>query len=124
MGDRLLDRLLVDIAEGRFPPGAAMPAVRALGAEAGCSAGTVLRAYARLDELGLVVRHDRSRARVADGARVRARMLLGTRAVRLSGTDDPALDLLLRAVGETVAADPGPRGSVRGLGRLARGEAD
>ena len=102
-----------------------MPAVRALAAEAECSAGTVVRAYARLEALGLVVRRDRSRARVSPGARVRARTLLGGgRPVRLSGSDDPALDLLLRAVGGQVAVDPAPRGSVSGLGRLARGEAD
>jgi molybdate-binding protein len=42
----------------------------------------------------------------------------------LTGSDDPALDLALRAVGEQVAADSVARGSVNGLGRLARGEAD
>ena len=102
-----------------------MPAVRTLAAEAGCSAGTVVHAYGRLESLGLVARRDRSRARVVVGARVRARMLLrAPRPVRLSGSDDPALDLVLRAVGEEVAADSGPRGSVTGLNRLARGEAD
>jgi putative molybdopterin biosynthesis protein len=52
-------------------------------------------------------------------------MRLGeARPVRLTGSDDPALDLLLRVVGDAVVADPGSRGSVSGLGRLARGEAD
>jgi molybdate-binding protein len=125
MVGRVVERLVVEIAEGRFLEGMPMPAVRALAAEAGCSAGTVVRAYGRLESLRLVARRDRSRARVVIGARVRARMLLGApRPVRVSGSDDPALDLVLRAVGEEVAADSGPRGSVTGLNRLARGEAD
>jgi putative molybdopterin biosynthesis protein len=101
-----------------------MPAVRTLAAQAECSAGTVARAYARLEELGLVARRDRARARLTAGARLRARLLLGASPVRVTGSDDPALDLVLRAVGEQVAIDPSARGSVSGLGRLARGEAD
>jgi len=125
MVGRVVEWLVVEIAEGRFLEGTSMPAVRTLAAQAGCSPGTVVRAYGRLESLGLVARRDRSRARVAVGARVRARMLLGApRPVRLSGSDDPALDLVLRAVGEQVAADSGTRGSVTGLNRLARGEAD
>jgi molybdate-binding protein len=62
---------------------------------------------------------------VSVGARLRARMLLSASSpVRLTGSDDPALDLVLRAVGDQVAIDPRPRGSVSGLDRLARGEAD
>ena len=125
MVGRVVEWLVVEIAEGRFLEGTSMPAVRTLAAQAGCSPGTVVRAYGRLESLGLVARRDRSRARVVVGARVRARMLLGApRPVRLSGSDDPALDLVLRAVGEEVAADSGTRGSVTGLNRLARGEAD
>jgi molybdate-binding protein len=125
MVGRVVEWLVVEIAEGRFREGASMPAVRTLAAEAGCSGGTVVKAYRRLESLGLVARRDRSRARVVFGARVRARMVLGApRPVRLSGSDDPALDLVLRAVGDEVAADSGPRGSVTGLNRLARGEAD
>jgi len=125
MVGRVVEALVVEIAEGRLREGASMPAVRTQAVEAGCSAGTVVRAYGRLESLGLLVRRDRSRARVVVGARVRARMLLGApRPVRLSGSDDPALDLVLRAVGQEVAADSGPRGSVTGLNRLARGEAD
>ena len=125
MVDRVFDRLVLEIADGRFREGGAMPAVRARAAEVGCSPGTVVRAYGRLEALGLLARHDRSRALVTAGARVRARMLLsGARPVRLTGSDDPAIDLVLRAVGDKVSADSGPRGSVRGLGCLARGEAD
>ena len=45
-------------------------------------------------------------------------------ALRLAGSDDPALDLLLRATGDAVRVVPGPRGSVAGLVQLARGGAD
>jgi molybdate-binding protein len=125
MVDDVVERLTLEVADGRFAEGAAMPAVRALAMESECSVGTVVRAYARLEALGLVRRHDRSRARVTRGARVRARMLVrGSPPVRLSGSDDPVLDLVLRAAGDQVVADPGPRGSVSGLARLARGEAD
>jgi len=125
MVGQVVEALVVEIAEGRFHEGASMPAVRTQAAAAGCSAGTVVHAYGRLESLGLVARRDRARARVVVGARVRARTLLGApRPVRLSGSDDPALDLVLRAVGDEVAADSGPRGSVTGLNQLARGEAD
>ena len=125
MVGRVAEALVAEIAEGRFVDGGAMPAVRTVAADVGCSTGTVVRAYGRLESLGLVRRRDRSRARVTGGARARARMLLGAaRPVRLSGSDDPALDLTLRAVGDGVAPDAGPRGSVTGLNRLARGEAD
>jgi molybdate-binding protein len=125
MVGRVVDRLVGEIAEGRPAPGAVMPAVRALAAEAGCSPGTVVSAYARLEALGLVARRDRARARVTPGASVRARRLREeSRPVRLTGSDDPGLDLVLRAVADRVAADPGSRGSVSGLARLARGEAD
>jgi molybdate-binding protein len=45
-------------------------------------------------------------------------------ALRMGGSDDPALDLLLRAVGDAVSVVPGPRGSVNGIVSLARGGAD
>ena len=45
-------------------------------------------------------------------------------ALRLGGSDDPALDLLVRAMGDAIAVVPGPRGSVNGIVQLARGAAD
>ncbi|MGH3457496.1 substrate-binding domain-containing protein [Aeromicrobium sp.] len=44
--------------------------------------------------------------------------------VRLSGSDDPALDLLQAAVGPAVERAEGGRGSVAGLGLLAQGVVD
>ena len=42
----------------------------------------------------------------------------------MGGSDDPALDLLLRAAGDAVSVVPGPRGSVNGIVQLSRGAAD
>ena len=53
-------------------------------------------------------------------------MVMGARVgtMRLSGSDDPALDLLLSAVGRSVERAAGGRGSVAGLGLLAQGVVD
>jgi putative molybdopterin biosynthesis protein len=45
-------------------------------------------------------------------------------AVLLAGSDDPALDLLVRESGGSAKLAPGARGSVPGLEQLARGTAD
>jgi molybdate-binding protein len=121
----LIHRLAGEIADGRLTVGVALPSVRALARQAGCSAGSAARAYAELRRAGLIVTRDRARARVAEGAPARARALLAGRgALRLAGSDDPALDALLRAVGGDVTLAAGPRGSVSGLELMARGAAD
>ena len=114
-----------DVAAGRRVSGDRLPAVRELARETGCAAGTAARAYAALRFAGIVAGRDRARHVVtADGA-VRARAwLTPSGALRLAGSDDPALDMLLRAAGNAVAVAPGPRGSVAGLVQLARGGAD
>jgi molybdate-binding protein len=45
-------------------------------------------------------------------------------ALRLAGSDDPALDVLMRAAGESAMVVAGPRGSVHRIVQLARGAAD
>jgi molybdate-binding protein len=50
--------------------------------------------------------------------------LAGGRRLRLAGSDDPALDALVRAAGGAVELVAGPRGSVHGLEAMARGQAD
>jgi molybdate-binding protein len=50
--------------------------------------------------------------------------LAGGPRVRLAGSDDPALDALVRAAGNAVEVVSGPRGSVHGLEAMARGQAD
>jgi molybdate-binding protein len=102
-----------------------LPSVRALAVEAGCAPGTVSRAYGALRGAGVIATRDRARARVADDGALRARSWLGGGGrLRLAGSDDPALDVLLRAAGESVELVPGPRGSVSGLEAVARGRAD
>jgi molybdate-binding protein len=125
MAQNLAQRLASEIAAGRWPPGSALPSTRMLAAELGCAPGTVARAYGELQRAGLITGRDRARARVEAGSPPRARWwLAGGRRVRLAGSDDPALDALIRAAGEAVEVIAGPRGSVHGLEAMARGQAD
>lgn len=121
----LATKVAQDVAEGRRASGEQLPSVRELAREAGSAAGTAARAYASLRLAGIVAGRDRARHLVADDGPVRARAWLAVSgALRLVGSDDPALDLLVRAAGDAVAVVPGPRGSVNGLVALARGGAD
>jgi molybdate-binding protein len=121
----LAAHLARDIAAGRRPEGEPVPGVRALAREIGCSPGTAARAYTALRDAGLLSGTPRSRFVVAAGGRTAAaRWDDPADAVRLSGSDDPALDLLVRAAGRAVAVASGPRGSVNGIVQLARGTAD
>jgi molybdate-binding protein len=129
MWQGLLERYAHAVAAGEIPPGARVPSVRALAAEVGCAAGTAARAHAELRRAGVIVGPPRARAVVAaDGAARARRLLAGDRALRLAGSDDPALDALLRLAGdsgvERVELAPGMHGSLDGLTLLARGEAD
>jgi molybdate-binding protein len=125
MVEEVVRTLIDEIAGGARPPGSALPAIRLLASERGCAPGTVARAYEELKRAGVIVARDRARARVAPDAVSRARQLLGggVRPLRLAGSDDPALDALLRHVGPAVELTVGPRGSVHGLAQLARGAA-
>jgi molybdate-binding protein len=125
MPDTLVQVLAGEIADGSRPARSALPSVRALAAEVGCAPGTVARAYDELRRAGLIATRERARARVVDGGAARARWWLqGGERLRLAGSDDPALDVLVRAAGEAVEVVPGPRGSVSGLEAMARGRAD
>ncbi len=125
MVQNLAQTLAAEIADGRRPPGSALPSTRTLAAQLGCAPGTVARAYGELRRVGLIAARDRARARVADDGSARARWwLAGGPRLRLAGSDDPALDVLVRAAGERVAVMSGPRGSVHGLEAMARGQAD
>jgi molybdate-binding protein len=133
------DRLAREIAAGRREEGERLPGVRRLAREAGCSAGTAARAYAALRDAGLIAGEPRSSFVVAPSAAARAASWdpharpaargagsygAGPGALLLAGSDDPALDLLLRESGGSAALAPGARGSVPGLEQLARGTAD
>jgi putative molybdopterin biosynthesis protein len=125
MVQNLAQTLASEIADGRRPPGSALPSTRTLAAQLGCAPGTVARAYGELRRAGLIAARDRARARVAEGGSPRARWwLAGGARLRLAGSDDPALDALVRVAGETVEVVSGPRGSVHGLEAMARGQAD
>jgi putative molybdopterin biosynthesis protein len=121
----LAARLAQEIATGRWPEGEPLPGVRVLARVVGCSAGTAARAYAALRAAGVLSGSPRSRFVVTSGGSTRAaRWGAEGRALRLAGSDDPALDVLLRAAGESVSVVPGPRGSVNGIVQLSRGTAD
>lgn len=133
------DRVAREIAAGRRAEGERLPGVRRLARGAGCSPGTAARAYAALRDAGLLAGAPRSSFVVAPSAAARAASWdplahpvargagsyrAGPRAVLLAGSDDPALDLLVRESGVTATLAPGARGSVPGLEQLARGTAD
>jgi molybdate-binding protein len=112
------------VATGALAPGDALPSVRELALAQGTTTSTVGRAYRRLAEAGILTRGDRRRARVAPDAAIAARALLAADPVfRLAGSDDPALELVLRRAGRTVTTVDA-RGSFRGLVAVRRGEAD
>jgi molybdate-binding protein len=119
-------RVADEIAAGRWEEGERLPGVRTLARTAGCSPATAARAYAALRDAGLLSGTPRSAFAVSpDGA---ARAVAWDRAsggsLRIAGSDDPALDILVRAGGGCASVADGPRGSVRGLVQLARGTAD
>jgi molybdate-binding protein len=120
------ERVAGDIAAGRWEEGARLPGVRALAREAGCSAGTAARAYAALRDAGVLTGSPRSAFAVpAEGAARAATWDRGAAdTMRIAGSDDPALDALLRMGGPAACLAAGPRGSLRGLTELARGGVD
>ena len=121
----LAARVAADIARGRWSEGESLPSVRTLAREVGCSPGTAARAYVALRDRGVLAGSERTRFRVgAGGASKAAWWPGGPAALRLAGSDDPALDVLVRAAGESVSVAAGPRGSVNGIVQLARGGAD
>jgi putative molybdopterin biosynthesis protein len=121
----LAAHLAQEIAAGVWPEGERMPSVRALARDVGCSPGTAARAYTALRDFGVLKGTPRTRFVVAPGGSARGLRWRGdATALRLAGSDDPALDLLLRAAGGSVALAQGPRGSVNGMVQLSRGGAD
>ncbi|HEX2412334.1 MAG TPA: substrate-binding domain-containing protein [Solirubrobacteraceae bacterium] len=120
----IAERLLQAIADGALPPGAALPSVRALARREGTTPATAGRAYAELARAGVIVSAPRRVARVApDGAARAHERLTGDRALRLAGSDDPLLDVLVAATGGDVER-AGSAGSFSGLTALWRGRAD
>ncbi len=121
---QLSHALACQIGAGELGAGAELLSIRDLARREDTTISTVGRAYRHLGQAGVIEIGDRRRARVAARGADAARRLLATGATfRLAGSDDPALDLLLRHTGSGVVM-VGVRGSLHGLLAVARGEAD
>jgi molybdate-binding protein len=109
---------------GELHPGAELPSVRDLAREHHTTPSTANRAYRHLAGAGVIALSGRRRARIEPDGRLAARRLLGTeREFRLAGSDDPALDIVVRRAGGAIIT-VGTRGSFQGLTALWRGTAD
>ncbi len=112
------------VGDGLLAPGDELPSLRELAAQRSTTVSTISRAYRHLAEARVIVLEGRRRATVAPGGALAARRLIGAAQVfRLAGSDDPALDVLLRRAGKAVVT-VALRGSFAGLTALSRGEAD
>ena len=112
------------IGAGDLAEGAELPGVRELAQRFGTTASTIGRAVRALADAGVIVTADRRRTRVAPGGAVAARRFLhGERVFRLAGSDDPALDVVLRGLGRAVRSI-GTEGSFGGLRAVRQGRAD
>jgi molybdate-binding protein len=116
--------IAVRVISGKLEPGAELPSIRELARRHEATASTVSRAYRHLADAGVIAQRDRRRARVAPDATLAAhRLLAAGQEFRLAGSDDPALDLVLREAGRSILT-VGTRGSFQGLTALWRGAAD
>jgi molybdate-binding protein len=112
------------VESGALGPGDQLPSIRDAAGRFGTTASTIARAYRYLADAGVIDLADRRRSRVASAGSSAARQLLtGRQALRIAGSDDPGLDIVLRATEPAVQA-VGERGSLAGLTRLWRGSAD
>jgi molybdate-binding protein len=120
----ICDDLARRVSAGRLAPGAELPGVRELAQEWSTTASTVSRAQRRLAEAGVLVVAERRRARVAADGPLAARQFLHAEAhLRLAGSDDPALGVVLRQVPDRIRVVPAG-GSSAGLSAVREGRAD
>ena len=113
-----------NVESGLLAPGDELPSIRDAADRYNTSSSTIARAYRYLADAGVIDVADRRRSRVATGGDAAARRLLGGHpALRLAGSDDPGLDIVLRHSGACVVT-VGARGSFHGLTRIWRGTAD
>jgi molybdate-binding protein len=118
------DEIAGDVESGLLGAGDELPSVRDAASRFKTTSSTIGRAYRHLADAGVIEVADRRRSRVAAGGTVAARRLLaGDQALRLAGSDDPGLDLVLRRTSQSVVT-AGVRGSFHGLTRIWRGTAD
>ena len=95
IGEELARRVLA----GDLVPGDELPGIRELGRQWSTTASTASRAQRALAEAGLIELAGRRRALVAPDAPFAARRFLhGHVVLRLAGSDDPALDLVVRGL--------------------------
>lgn len=113
-----------DIESGMLGPGDELPSIRDAADRYKTTGSTIGRAYRHLADAGVIDVADRRRSRVAAGGDAAARRLLGGHPVlRLAGSDDPGLDIVLRH-SEAHVVTVGARGSFHGLTKIWRGTAD
>jgi len=116
--------LASNIESGLLGAGDELPSIRDAADRYKTTGSTIGRAYRHLADAGVIDVADRRRARVAAGGDVAARRMLGGHPVlRLAGSDDPGLDIVLRQTGANVVT-VGARGSFHGLTRIWRCTAD
>jgi molybdate-binding protein len=118
------EQIAGQVESGILPPGARLPSIRDAARVYATTTATVGRAYRELADAGVIDVRDRALSTVAASGRAAARRLLtGQVTLRLAGSDDPALDVAMRATGASVVT-VGERGSFQGLTRLWRDTAD
>jgi molybdate-binding protein len=119
------DDLAGRVASGDLAAGEELPSVREAARRYRTTTTTVARAYRSLAAAGVIDVADRRRSRVAARGDAAARRLLSSAGMlRLAGSDDPALDIVLRGVGDDQVVTVGARGSFHGLTAIWRGTAD
>lgn len=118
------NQIASDIACGALRPGEELPSIRDAASRYHATGSTISRAYRHLASAGVISVADRRRSHVAAAGEAAARHLLAGRpALRLAGSDDPGLDIVLRHTAASVVT-VGPRGSFHGLTGIWRGTAD
>lgn len=127
------DDLAERVARGLLTAGEKLPSVREAARQYETTTTTVMRAYRRLSDAGVIDVTDRRLSRVTIAGEHAARRLLdeapdgssGSAAVlRLAGSDDLGLDIAVRSAGTDRVLTVGVRGSFHGLTGLWRGTAD
>lgn len=117
------------VASGELAAGEELPGVREAARRYGTTTTTMARAYRCLASAGVIDVADRRRSRVTTGGALAARRLLNGEqgeptVLRLAGSDDPGLDIVLRGAGDGRVVTVGARGSFHGLTGIWRGTAD
>jgi len=116
--------LALRAGSGELRPGDELPGVRELAREWGTTASTVSRAQRHLADAGVLELSHRRRARVAaDAVAAALRFLHDGPVLTLAGSDDPALDLVVRTLAGRVRVVTGD-GSSAGLRAVRQGRAD